>query len=63
MIFYFQKDDEPQSIKTADLVEGLRYCLAASEKFAPFCLPLLLEKLNSDIETAKIDALYTLVRF
>ena len=31
--------------------------------FAPsqFCLPLLLEKLSSDIQSAKVDSLLTLV--
>lgn len=41
-------------------MESLRKCLAASNQFAPLCLPLLMEKLSSDIVNAKIDSLLTL---
>lgn len=43
------------------LVRGLRLCLSSSPKFAEMCLPLLLEKLSSDVLAAKLDSLETLV--
>jgi len=52
--------DDPYGIKKDDLVTSLRKCLAATNQFAPFCLPLLMEKLSSDIVDAKIDSLLTL---
>ncbi|KAJ7388173.1 mms19 nucleotide excision repair, partial [Desmophyllum pertusum] len=52
--------DDPYGIKKDDLVSSLRKCLAATNQFAPFCLPLLMEKLSSDIIDAKIDSLLTL---
>ncbi|XP_015769269.1 PREDICTED: MMS19 nucleotide excision repair protein homolog [Acropora digitifera] len=52
--------DDPYGIKKEDLVARLRNCLAATNQFAPFCLPLLMEKLSSDIIDAKIDSLLTL---
>ncbi|XP_076059030.1 MMS19 nucleotide excision repair protein isoform X2 [Oratosquilla oratoria] len=51
---------DPYGIAAEDLVLGLRNCLASSPNFAPFCIPLLEEKLNSDLKSAKLDALYTL---
>ncbi|KAK3603029.1 hypothetical protein CHS0354_037777 [Potamilus streckersoni] len=52
--------NDPFGIKKEDLILGLRGCLSASPKFAEFCLPLLVEKLTSDIVSAKIDSLQTL---
>jgi len=52
--------DDPYGIRKDDLVSSLRKCLAATNQFAPFCLPLLMEKLSSDIVDAKIDSLLTL---
>ncbi|XP_073239400.1 MMS19 nucleotide excision repair protein homolog isoform X2 [Porites lutea] len=52
--------DDPYGIKKDDLVSSLRKCLASTNQFAPFCLPLLMEKLSSDITDAKIDSLLTL---
>ncbi|XP_067037088.1 MMS19 nucleotide excision repair protein homolog isoform X2 [Acropora muricata] len=52
--------DDPYGITKEDLVARLRNCLAATNQFAPFCLPLLMEKLSSDIIDAKIDSLLTL---
>lgn len=52
--------DDPYGIKKDDLVMSLRKCLAATNQFAPFCFPLLMEKLSSDITDAKIDSLLTL---
>ncbi|KAK3698089.1 hypothetical protein QZH41_017527, partial [Actinostola sp. cb2023] len=62
---YFPIDFNPVSpsddaITRDDLVLGLRKCLSSTTLFAPFCLPLLLEKLSSDVIDAKIDSLLTL---
>ncbi|XP_052249860.1 MMS19 nucleotide excision repair protein homolog isoform X2 [Dreissena polymorpha] len=51
---------DPSGIKKEDLILGLRACLAASPLFAEYCLPLLMEKLTSELKSAKIDALETL---
>ena len=58
----FQPRDAPYHIEKEDLASRLQACLCASPEFAPFCLPLLLEKLISSVLTAKMDALRTLVR-
>ncbi|XP_038070690.1 MMS19 nucleotide excision repair protein homolog [Patiria miniata] len=52
--------NDPHGITTELLVGGLRGCLAATPKFAEFCLPLLMEKLSSQLQGAKIDAFETL---
>lgn len=57
----FQSAADPSGIKKEDLVQGLRRCLAGTPQFAEHCLPLLMEKLTSDLKGAKIDALETLV--
>ena len=44
-----------------DLIKGLRGCLSATEKFGEYAYPLILEKLTSDIQNAKLDCLQTLV--
>lgn len=52
---------DPHGITAEQLVLGLRAVLSSTPKFAEFCLPLLLEKLDSDINSAKVDALETLI--
>ncbi|XP_045134456.1 MMS19 nucleotide excision repair protein homolog [Portunus trituberculatus] len=52
---------DPYAIQVEDLVLGLRGVLASTPLFAPFCLPLLQEKLDSDLTSAKLDSLHTLV--
>ncbi|XP_022080749.1 MMS19 nucleotide excision repair protein homolog [Acanthaster planci] len=52
--------NDPHGITTEMLVAGLRSCLAATPKFAEFCLPLLMEKLSSELQGAKLDAFETL---
>merc|ERR1719219_1505507 len=44
-----------------DLVLGLRKSLATSEMFAPLAMPLFIEKLDSDLQDAKIDANLTMI--
>ncbi|OQV17672.1 MMS19 nucleotide excision repair protein-like protein [Hypsibius exemplaris] len=43
------------------LVAGLRRCLTASPKFAKYCLPLILEKLQSDSNDAKEESILTFI--
>ncbi|GAB1605862.1 MMS19 nucleotide excision repair protein homolog [Argonauta hians] len=52
--------DNPHGIEKKDLVISLRRCLAATPRFAEFVLPLLLDKLSSDIPDSRIDAMQTL---
>ena len=59
---FFQSETDPSGITKEDLIRELRYCLASTPKFAQYCLPLLLEKLTSDLKSAKIDSLQTLVK-
>ncbi len=39
----------------------LRNCFAASPLFAKYSIPLILDKLDSDIDSAKLDSLLTFV--
>ncbi|XP_065833748.1 MMS19 nucleotide excision repair protein homolog isoform X2 [Oscarella lobularis] len=52
--------NDPHGITKDGLVLGLRRCLAATGKFAKFCVPLLIEKLTSNVKSAKVDSLLTL---
>ncbi|XP_052102418.1 MMS19 nucleotide excision repair protein homolog isoform X1 [Mytilus californianus] len=63
---YFPIDFTPPpndnyKITRDDLIKGLRGCLSATEKFAGYTYPLLLEKLTSDVQSAKLDSLQTLI--
>nr|XP_018666798.1 MMS19 nucleotide excision repair protein homolog isoform X2 [Ciona intestinalis]XP_026689740.1 MMS19 nucleotide excision repair protein homolog isoform X2 [Ciona intestinalis] len=63
---YFPIDFNPaaagkkSTITNLDLVSSLRGVLASTKQFAQYCIPLMLEKLESDVESAKIDSLETL---
>eukprot|EP00794_Sanderia_malayensis_P008085 gene8085-8950_t len=62
---YFPIDFTPPShdkfhVTREQLVNGLRDCLSSTPVFAEFLLPLLMEKLSSNIVDAKIDSLLTL---
>nr|CAB3263882.1 MMS19 nucleotide excision repair protein homolog [Phallusia mammillata] len=63
---YFPIDFNPSAsnkkatITNKDLVLGLRAVLSSTRVFAKFCIPLMLEKLDSDVQGAKIDSLQTL---
>ena len=46
-----------------DLITALRRCLTCHPSFAPFALPLLLEKLDSDLDSAKLDSNLTLIKY
>ncbi|XP_057379811.1 MMS19 nucleotide excision repair protein homolog [Daphnia carinata] len=52
--------NDPYGVTKDQLCEGLRQCLASSAHFAEYCMPLLQEKLESDLVSAKIEALKTL---
>ncbi|XP_064631071.1 MMS19 nucleotide excision repair protein homolog [Lineus longissimus] len=52
--------NDPFGVKKESLVLGLRKCMASTPLFAEYCLPLILEKLTSDVMNSKLEALYTL---
>ncbi|XP_073451557.1 MMS19 nucleotide excision repair protein homolog [Aquarana catesbeiana] len=52
--------NDPHGITREDLILGLRAVLAATPRFAEFFLPLLIEKMDSDVQNAKLDSLQTL---
>uniref|UniRef100_A0A3B3DD02 MMS19 nucleotide excision repair protein n=1 Tax=Oryzias melastigma TaxID=30732 RepID=A0A3B3DD02_ORYME len=55
--------NDPHGITKEELVQALRAVLAGTPKFAEFLFPLLIEKLDSDVQSAKLDALQTLNAF
>uniref|UniRef100_A0A3B4X5V7 MMS19 nucleotide excision repair protein n=1 Tax=Seriola lalandi dorsalis TaxID=1841481 RepID=A0A3B4X5V7_SERLL len=55
--------NDPHGITKEELIEELRAVLTGTPKFAEFLLPLIIEKLDSDVQSAKHDSLQTLVRF
>ncbi|XP_015722476.1 MMS19 nucleotide excision repair protein homolog isoform X2 [Coturnix japonica] len=52
--------NDPHGIQREDLILSLRAVLASTPQFAEFLLPLLIEKLDSDLQSAKLDSLQTL---
>ncbi|XP_070539635.1 MMS19 nucleotide excision repair protein homolog isoform X2 [Ptychodera flava] len=52
--------NDPYGVTREELILALRKCLASIPKFAEFCLPLIMEKLSSDIQSAKVDCFQTL---
>ncbi|XP_015111644.1 MMS19 nucleotide excision repair protein homolog [Diachasma alloeum] len=48
---------EGKGITREDLSRGLERCLSALPSFSDSCIPLLLEKLDSSLKTAKLDSL------
>lgn len=62
---YFPVDFNPagndtQAITREDLANALLGCLTATPEFGEFCIPLISEKLDSDLRQAKIDSLVLL---
>lgn len=51
--------DNQFAITKEDLVLSLRKCLTCCKEFAPYAIPLYIEKLSSDIVGAKLDSLLT----
>jgi len=56
-----QMPNTPNGITRDDLAAALLPCLIASPDFTEFCIPLLLEKLDSQLRVAKLDSLRMLV--
>ncbi|KAG8240437.1 hypothetical protein J437_LFUL003151 [Ladona fulva] len=52
--------NDPNSVTREDLAHLLAQSLVSTTAFAEFCLPLLMEKLDSNIRVAKLDALLVL---
>ncbi|XP_060048632.1 MMS19 nucleotide excision repair protein homolog isoform X2 [Erinaceus europaeus] len=52
--------NDPHGIQREDLILSLRTVLASTARFAEFLLPLLIEKVDSEILSAKLDSLQTL---
>jgi DNA repair/transcription protein MET18/MMS19 len=57
----FQTPANEANITKESLIGLLRRCFASSTKFAKYTIPLLLDKLNSDIDSAKLDSLLTYI--
>uniref|UniRef100_A0AAQ6AE36 MMS19 nucleotide excision repair protein n=1 Tax=Amphiprion ocellaris TaxID=80972 RepID=A0AAQ6AE36_AMPOC len=52
--------NDPHGITKEELIQELRGVLTGTPKFAEFLLPLIIEKLDSDVPSAKLDSLQTL---
>ncbi|XP_062988576.1 MMS19 nucleotide excision repair protein homolog isoform X2 [Elgaria multicarinata webbii] len=52
--------NDPHGIQRGDLIVSLRAVLTSTPVFAEFLLPLLIEKMDSDVQSAKLDSLQTL---
>uniref|UniRef100_A0A4X1UBX3 MMS19 nucleotide excision repair protein n=2 Tax=Sus scrofa TaxID=9823 RepID=A0A4X1UBX3_PIG len=52
--------NDPYGIQREDLILSLRAVLASTPRFAEFLLPLLIEKVDSELLSAKLDSLQTL---
>ncbi|XP_072559603.1 MMS19 nucleotide excision repair protein homolog [Paramormyrops kingsleyae] len=52
--------NNPHGITQEDLIVALRGVLSGTARFAQFLLPLIIEKLDSDVQNAKLDCLQTL---
>uniref|UniRef100_A0A8D2LEG9 MMS19 nucleotide excision repair protein n=3 Tax=Varanus komodoensis TaxID=61221 RepID=A0A8D2LEG9_VARKO len=52
--------NDPHGIQRGDLIISLRAVLTSTPVFAEFLLPLLIEKMDSDVQSAKLDSLQTL---
>ncbi|EPY80971.1 MMS19 nucleotide excision repair protein isoform 1-like protein [Camelus ferus] len=52
--------NDPHGIQREDLILSLRAVLASTPRFAEFLLPLMIEKVDSEILSAKLDSLQTL---
>ncbi|XP_004680626.1 PREDICTED: MMS19 nucleotide excision repair protein homolog isoform X2 [Condylura cristata] len=59
-IDFIPPPNDPHGIQKEDLILSLRAVLASTPQFAEFLLPLLIEKVDSEIVGAKLDSLQTL---
>ncbi|KAI1278074.1 MMS19 nucleotide excision repair -like protein [Halotydeus destructor] len=55
-ITYVQPTNDPYNISRQELAKTLHRCLSSSASFAPYAIPLFLEKATSDMKDAKIDS-------
>lgn len=60
-IDFHPSGNDPQGITRDLLADKLTHCLCASNEFADSCFALALEKLESDLNVAKLDSLDLLV--
>ncbi|ERN15159.1 MMS19 nucleotide excision repair protein homolog isoform X2 [Amborella trichopoda] len=56
-IYFTRPNVDAIDIKREDLSRRMMNAFSSSPLFEPFCIPLLLEKLSSSLEMAKLDAL------
>ena len=61
-IFIFPPKGSEILVTKEDLILGLRNSLSCSAMFAPLAMPLYLEKLDSDLNGAKVDANLTMIQ-
>ncbi|KAK7918894.1 hypothetical protein WMY93_010178 [Mugilogobius chulae] len=52
--------NDPHGVTKEELILALRAILTGTPKFAEFLLPLIIEKVDSDVQSAKLDSLQTL---
>ncbi|KAE8284510.1 MMS19 nucleotide excision repair protein-like protein MMS19-like protein [Larimichthys crocea] len=52
--------NDPHGITKEELIQMLRDVLTGTPLFAEFLLPLIIEKLDSDVQSSKLDSLQTL---
>jgi len=57
-----QSKSDPQSITRDDLAEHLRVALSSTPHFLQFCIPLLMEKIGSELISSQMEGLKTLVQ-
>ncbi|XP_056324944.1 MMS19 nucleotide excision repair protein homolog [Danio aesculapii] len=52
--------NDPHGITQEELILSLRAVLTGTPRFAEFLLPLIIEKMDSDVQSAKVDSMQTL---
>ncbi|XP_069704917.1 MMS19 nucleotide excision repair protein homolog isoform X1 [Periplaneta americana] len=57
---FYSVPSHPNAVTRDELATALKLCLVAVPEFVDFCMPLLLEKLDSQLRIAKIDSLQLL---
>ncbi|XP_055550573.1 MMS19 nucleotide excision repair protein [Wyeomyia smithii] len=61
-IDFYPNPDDPVAITRDLLALKLENCLCGSKEFTSFCIVLLLEKLDSELNIAKLDSLRLLIK-
>ncbi|XP_055607018.1 MMS19 nucleotide excision repair protein [Uranotaenia lowii] len=59
---FHPNQDDPEAITRDSLSQKLENCLCACNSFAEHCIPLLVEKMESDLDVAKLDSLRLLIK-